>query len=168
MELDSGRLLLQLGFLHCGLLGILLQFLTDLFVLGLHLQEVLLPCVEVMLVLSAEVASEEFLDYLGLFDEELALIPLHFRLLLVHEDASTDVAPPHALDLESSPLLVVELPLDLEHAPILLDDDCGRVLPISILLGLVEHLVVGVDDVPVPLVSLPREKCHDFELFYYL
>ena len=99
--------------------------------------QVTFPSVEIVLVFPAVEAPVVLLDDFSLLIEKLGLFVLHFSLPLVHELATANVAPPYALDFEGSSLLIVELPLNLEHTPTFLDYYCSGIFLVSEFLSLV-------------------------------
>lgn len=76
-----------------------------------------------MLVLSTVIAAVVFLYNFCLLVEEFTLFSLVLVFLLGIKLATADVAAPDSLDLQRCSFLIVELPLNFEHAPIFLDDD---------------------------------------------
>ena len=106
-----------------------------------------------MLVLPRVEAAEILLNDFGLLVEELALFLLHFILFLIGKLATADVASPYSLNFLSSFLFILVVPLNLEHALVLLDDDGGGVLFVPELLSLVDHVIVRVNQVFVPLFT---------------
>ena len=137
VEFCSRRLLLQLRLLQQRFLCKLLQLLPDFLVLGLNVLKVALSRVEIVLVLAAVEASEVFLNDFGLLIEKLALLFFVLMPLLPHKYATADVTSPDPLYLEGGFLLVVELPLYLEHAEELLDPNCCRIFLVFVLFCLI-------------------------------
>jgi len=122
--------------------------------------QVALASIEVMLVLSAVEPSVVLLYYACLFVEELRLFVFIFFLFLVHELATSTVAPPDALDGVAGTAFVLASPLVLQVKPVPLDGQGCRCFSLALLLSLVDHLVVSVDHVAVPLVPFFEQLCH--------
>ena len=154
VELCPSRLLLQLGFLQSGFSGKILQLFPDLLVLGLHVLKVGFPCVEVVLVFAGVETSVVFLNYFCLLGKEFTLLVLHFILFLIHKLATANITSPHSLYFESCSLLIVELPLDLEHPPVLLDYYCCGVFLVAEFFCLIKHREVLVYEVSMTAFTL--------------
>ena len=90
-----------------------------------------------MLVFPRIETSVVFLDYFSLLIKEFTLLVLHFFLFLIHKLATANIASPHTLYFEGSSLLIVELPLDLEHPPVFLNNYCGSVFFIAEFFGFI-------------------------------
>lgn len=116
--------------------------------------EIALTGIKVVLIFAAVISSVVFLNDFGLLVEKLALFCLVLILFLCIELATADVSSPDALHLLAGPLLVIELPFNLEHAPVLLNDDCGGIFLVPVLFSLVELEVVGVNHVLMTSFSL--------------
>ena len=119
-----------------------------------------------MLVLPGVVTSVVLLYYLGLLIEELGLLILVLGLLHVHKLAATVIASQNSLDGETGLDFVVVLPLDLEHPPVFLDSKCLCVFLEAVLLGLVYHVVVGVDDVSLTVLPSLQIQSHNYQINY--
>ena len=171
MKFCSCCLLLELTFFNGSLSGKLFKLLPDFFILSLDMLKIAFSCIEVMFVLSAIITSVVFLYYFGLLHKELALLVLHFILFLIYKLATANISSPDSLDSNWSSAFVIMLPLDFEHSPIFLDDDCCCIFFVSKLFSFIHHWVVGVDYVTVSRLTLFKIECHDYfvlKYFYYL
>ena len=116
--------------------------------------QIALSGIEVMFIFSAVITTIIFLNYFCLFVEEFTLLGLVLVLLLIIELATADKPAPDSLDLECGPLFIIELPLNFEHSPVLLNYDCCRILFVSVFFGFIQFLIVGVNHVFVTSFSL--------------
>ena len=105
------------------------------------------PCVEIMLVFPRIEASVVFLNDFSLLIKEFTLFVLHFFLFLVHKLATANIASPYSLYFQGRPLLIVELPLDLEHPPIFLYYYCCCVFFVTEFFGLIQHGKVLINEI---------------------
>ena len=160
MELCPSSLLLKLCFFECCLSGEVFELLSDLFVFLLNVLQIALTGVKVVLVFPAVETSIVLLYYFGLLVEELRLLVFVFTLLFVHERAATVIASQNSLHSHRGIDFVIILPLDFEHTPVLLDYDCSVSFLITELFGIVEHGVVGVNDVSVSFLSFLQVQRH--------
>lgn len=78
----------------------------------------------------------QFLNDLGHLAIEGHLAVLELRALAIVDAQACVVAAPDAGDLHARTHLLLEAPLDLKHAPVLLDRDCRLALRIPVLLRL--------------------------------
>ena len=160
MELSSGRLLLQFSFFKSSFPCEIIQLFPDFFIFVLNVHKIALSGIEVMLILSAIETSIVLLYYLALLIEELALFILVFFLFLIHKFAPTVIATKDSLNGQWCTDFVLELPLDFEHAPELLDYDGSRVFFVSELFSFVKHVVIGVYNISMPCISFGEVLGH--------
>ena len=113
-----------------------------------------------MLILSGVISAIVLLDNLCCFIEEFGLLILIFVDLSLHELATANEAPPDALDFSSGPLDPIILPLELKHLPRFLDNHSSIVFLVSILLGLIKHSVVLLNQVRMPLLPFLEKQSH--------
>ena len=90
-----------------------------------------------MFILSTVVPAVVLLNNFGLFVEELALFRLVLVFFLSIKLATADVTPPDSLHFLCCSFFIVELPFNLEHAPVFLNNDCCRVLFVPILFSFI-------------------------------
>ena len=95
-----------------------------------------------MLILPGVEAAEILLDYFGLFVEELALLLLHFILLLICKLATADIASPDLLDLLSGLLFILVVLPDFIPTNVLLDDSGGGIFFVSKFFCFINHAIV--------------------------
>ena len=111
------------------------------------------PRVEVMLVFPRIEASVVFLDNFSLLIKEFTLFVLHFFLFLIHKLATANIAPPHSLYFQSGPFLVIELPLDLKHPPVFLDNYSSCVFFVAEFFGLIKHCEILIYEIPMTALT---------------
>ena len=117
------------------------------------MREITLPCVEIMLVFPRIETSVVFLNNFSLLVEKLALFVLHFFLFLIHKLATANIAPPHSLYFQGGPLLVIELPLDLKHPPVFLDNYSSCVFFVAEFFGLIKHCEILIYEIPMTALT---------------
>ena len=160
MEFCPGSLFLEFNFFKRSFVCKLFKLFSDLLVFSFNVIEIRFSSVEIMLVFPRIIASIVFLYYLGLFSKEFTLFVLVFILFTFIELATANKASPYSLNSKWCIFLILELPLNLEHPPIFLNNECSTILFLSILLNFIKHYEICVDHISVPSFSFFQVYCH--------
>ena len=160
VEFCPGCLLLEFNFLKRSFVSKFFKLFSDLLVFRFNVIKIRFSSIEIVLVLSRIVTSIVFLYYLGLFCKELPLFILVFILFSFIELATANKASPYSLNSKWCILLILELPFNLEHSPVFLNDYSCRVFFLSIFLNFIKHYEICVDHISMPCFSFFQVYCH--------
>ena len=137
VEFCPGCLLLEFNFLKRSFVSKFFQLFSDLLIFRFNVIKIRFSSVEIVLILSRIVTSVVFLYYLGLFCKEFTLFILVFVLFTFIELATANKASPYSLNSKWCILLILELPFNLEHSPIFLNNNSSWVFFLSIFLNFI-------------------------------
>ena len=160
VEFCPGCLLLEFNFLKRSFVSKFFKLFSDLLVFRFNVIKIRFSSIEIVLVLSRIVTSIVFLYYLGLFCKELPLFILVFILFSFIKLATANKASPYSLNSKWCILLILELPFNLEHSPVFLNDYSCRVFFLSIFLNFIKHYEICVDHISMPCFSFFQVYCH--------
>jgi len=160
MEFCPGCLLLEFNFLKRSFVSKFFQLFSDLLIFRFNVIKVRFSGVKIVLILPWIITSIVFLYYFGLFSKEFTLFILVFILFTFIELATANKASPYSLNSKWCILLILELPFNLEHSPIFLNNKSSRIFFLPILLNFVKHYEICINHISVPSFSFFQVYCH--------